>query len=315
MSSIERVENLKQLIRMAEPDFNQLARIHGAVNFARESSFALQALQNNSYLAQVAMGDQDSFKRAIINVAAIGLSLSPVFKLAYLVPRGKKVCLDISYRGFVQLATDIGAIKWAMAEVVCAQDTFEQGGFGQAPTHKFNPFSDRGEPVGAYCVAKTHDGEFLTTIMSAEEIISIRDRSESFKSGSGPWFTDRNEMIKKTVIRRAYKLWPMTDSRQRFDQAVDVSSDADPIDMNAAPSLPSASQMDARSVGLAEIRQLLGVLGRTEEKYIEHLTRSSRREIKKLDDLTDLEMSQAIIFLKSFAEAQMKKESAVENAG
>lgn len=311
MSNLERMENVKQLVRMAEPDFNKLAAIHGAVNFARESSFALQALQANSYLASVAMGDQDSLIKAIINVAAIGLSLSPVHKLAYLVPRNKKICLDISYRGFVQLATDIGAIKWAVAEVVCEKDAFEIGGFGKEPIHKFEPFKDRGEVVGAYCVAKTHDGEFLTTVMSADEIISIRARSESWKayerdnSKTNPWITDRNEMIKKTVIRRAYKSWPMTDSRKRFDQAIDVTNEADPMDMSLK--LVTESNASERESSIAKIRDMLKAIERTEEKFVEHQVRVCRRDIKKLEDMTDKELADATIMLNSLVDAKARK--------
>lgn len=305
---------MRQVIRMIEPDFNQLAKIHGAVNFARESSFALELLKSNSFLAGVAMGDQDSLKHAVVSVAAIGLSLSPVHKLAYLVPRGKKVCLDISYRGYVHLAIEAGSIKWAHAEVVREKDTFQLRGLGQEPIHNFEPFGDRGSVVGAYCVAKTHDGDFLTTTMTGDEILSIRDRSESWKSGKGgPWSTDEGEMIKKTVIRRAYKSWPMTDTRQRerMNVAIDVSSDFDPSEpIDANPALP-----DRRAESLAKIRTMLSELGRTEEKYVEHLVRVCRRDIKKLDDLTDQEISQAIIFLSSFVEAKKTKEVINEDAG
>ena len=304
-AALERFENVKQLVRLVEPDFNVLAKIHGAVNFEREASFALQLLQDNSYLADIAMSNQDSLKRAILNVAAIGLSLSPVHKLAYLVPRKKQICLDISYRGFVQLATDSGAIKFAMAEVVYERDTFQIQGIGKEPIHIRSPFAaDRGDVVGAYCVAKTHDGDFLTTTMSAEEIISVRERSESFKSGgNSPWATDRNEMIKKTVIRRAYKSWPMTDTRRRFDQAIDVSGEVDPIDFDSAPMLAPA-EPDKRDQGIQQIRSMCAEINRTEDKLIEHLTRTMRRDIKKLDDLTEIEISKATIFLQSLVDGQ-----------
>lgn len=320
MSNIERFENMKQLVKMAEPDFNQLAKIHNAVNFAREASFALEALKNNSYLAQVAMADQDSLRRAVINIAAVGLSLSPVHKHAYLVPRDKKVCLDISYRGYIQLAVDVGSIKWAHAEVVCEKDEFSLRGLGQEPVHKFEPFKDRGPIVGAYCVAKTHDGDYLTTFMTIAEIHSIRGRSSSWrayerdKSKTNPWVTDESEMLKKTVIKRAYKSWPLTDTRQRLDQAIDVSNEADPVDFTAPPPLVSA-EPDARDAAIVKIREMLVTLERSEEKFIAHLTRVCQRDIKKIEDLTENELSQAITMLSAFVDSKKQKEKSVEDVG
>src|SRR5690606_33352025 len=120
---------------------------------------------------------------AINNVAAIGISLNPARKQAYLVPRDNKVCLDISYIGLVDLATQSGSIAWAKAELVFEQDEFELGAPGCAPRHKFNPFAkDRGDCIGAYVVAKTPAGDFLTDAMSIDEINAIRDRSAAWKA-------------------------------------------------------------------------------------------------------------------------------------
>ena len=316
MSNIQRMENVQQIVLMAQPQFDELARIHNAVNFKREASFALQALTDSAYLAQVAMGNPDSLKRAIINVAAIGLTLSPVQKLAYLVPRDGKVCLDISYQGYIQLATDSGAIMWAVAEIVRKNDQYEFLGVGKEPAHKFKPFADdRGPIVGAYCVAKTHDGEFIVTQMSIEEIYSIRNRSQSWrafveKKKSTPWNTDETEMIKKTVLKRGYKSWPKTDSRHRLDSAIDVMNEADPIDLSPAPTPLVSSQRDG---SIARIRKSLETIDRTEERYLGHLERVFSRDIKSLDDLTEIELDQANIMLDQFVENKRAKEASNEN--
>lgn len=283
------------------------------MNYKKEASFALQYLTDNDFLATTAMGNQDSLKRSIINVAAIGLSLDPVKKLAYLVPRDKKVCLDISYRGYVQLAVDIGAVKWVSAEIVRKLDTFEYQGMNREPVHRFQPFGDRGDIVGAYCVAKTHDGEFILTMMTVEELLAIRDRSTSYKSGkNSPWTTDESEMIKKTVIKRAAKSWPMTDTRvkERFEQAIDVTND---INFNE-PTPTISSEVSERELKFQKMRDALVELGRTEEKLIEHLVRVNRREIKKLQDLTDIEISQAIVMLNQFVDQKLGKEQKNEVA-
>ena len=66
--------------------FNQ-ALSDQSITWQKEQQFAIQAFQKNGYLAKVAMGNPSSAQNAIINVAAIGITLNPAAKLAYLVPR------------------------------------------------------------------------------------------------------------------------------------------------------------------------------------------------------------------------------------
>jgi recombination protein RecT len=194
-----------------------------SINFEREAEFAVQILQENDYALKVAASNRQSVVNAVTNVAAIGISLNPAKKQAYMVPRDSKICLDISYRGLADLATASGSIRWVKTAIVYDTDKFALNGFDKPPEHQFNPFGkDRGEPVGAYVVVKTADGDYLTEAMSAEEINDIRDRSSAWKAWikdkkKCPWVTDWGEMAKKTVIKRAYKTWPKTD---RLDKAI-----------------------------------------------------------------------------------------------
>ena len=189
------------------------------LNFEREAEFAIQAFQNNDFCAKIALNNRQSVINAITNIAAIGISLNPAKRQAYLVPRDGRICLDISYMGLMDLAMSTGSIMWAQAEAVYAADSFALNGFDRPPTHQYNPFAkDRGEIVGCYVVVKTADGDYLTTCMSRDEIDGIMSRSQSAKSGkSSPWKTDYTEMAKKTVVKRAYKYWPKTD---RLDKAI-----------------------------------------------------------------------------------------------
>ncbi len=190
-----------------------------SLSFEREAGFAIQTIQSNDFMTKIASSNRQSVVNAVTNIAAIGISLNPAKKQAYLVPRDGKVCLDISYMGLMDLAMATGAIRWAQAELVHAQDRFELNGLDRAPLHSFNPFaSERGEVVGAYVVVKTADGDYLTTCMSRADIDSIMNRSQSVKSGkSSPWKTDYGEMAKKTVVKRAYKYWPKT---ERLENAI-----------------------------------------------------------------------------------------------
>ena len=196
-------------IYAARPKF-EAARADKDMNFEREAGFAIQILESNSFALSIAQRNRQSVVNAITNVAAIGLSLNPATKLAYLVPRKTGIVLEISYIGLVKLATDSGAVRWVKAGLVYEKDQFAIDGYGKPPSHDFDPFSkDRGAVVGVYCVAKTSDGDYLTDAMGIDEVYAIRDRSEAWKNGrKGPWATDEGEMVKKTIIKRAQKLWP-----------------------------------------------------------------------------------------------------------
>jgi recombination protein RecT len=194
-----------------------------SIEFEREASFAMQILSGSEYLMSVAMRNKASLQSAIVNVAAIGISLNPASKLAYLVPRKNQVCLDISYMGMMHLAQQTGAIVWGQSIAVRQQDTFELQGIDQPPVHKFNPFAeDRGDIIGVYVVVKCDNGDYLTHAMPISKVFEIRDRSEAWKSYQSkgtkcPWVTDEEEMIKKTCVKQAAKYWPR---RDRLDTAI-----------------------------------------------------------------------------------------------
>lgn len=210
-------------INAAKGDFEALLA-DNSIKFEQEAGFAMQILRNNDYSLGIATRNRDSVIAAVKNLAAIGISLNPAKKQAYLVPRGGAICLDISYMGLLDLAIASGSILWGQAVLVREADSFELQGFDKQPLHRRNPFApDRGDWIGVYVVVKTRDGDYLTETMTRDEVLEIRDRSEAWKSfmakkaKSCPWATDEGEMAKKTVIKRASKLWPKTD---RLDQAI-----------------------------------------------------------------------------------------------
>ncbi len=201
------------------------ALVDRSISFEREAGFAIQQLSRNDYTMRIAMENRQSVYDAVVNIAAIGISLNPAKKQAYLVPRDNRICLDVSYMGLMDLAMATGSVKWAQAALVHSADTFTLNGLDKPPTHVFNPFSkERGDVVGVYCTIKTIEGDYLTHTMTYDECTAIRDRSQawkSFKSGKaktpGPWGTDEGEMVKKTCVKQAYKYWPKT---ERLETAI-----------------------------------------------------------------------------------------------
>src|SRR6516164_979886 len=201
----------------------QAALSNRSLSFEREAGFAIQAISKNDYTLGIASKNRQSVVNAVTNIAAIGISLNPARKQAYLVPRKNEICLDISYMGLLDIAIESGSIKWGQCKIVRENDRFELNRLDELPTHTHNPFGkDRGSIVGVYIVVKTADGDYLTHTMEIEKVYDIRDRSESWKAYlskkvTSPWVTDEEEMIRKTCVKQAYKYWPKT---ERLDSAI-----------------------------------------------------------------------------------------------
>lgn len=220
--------DLIQFVKEQEPLFSS-ALTDQSLTWTKECQFAIQLFQRNQKLAETAIANPASAQNAIINVAAVGISLNPASKLAYLVPRDGMVCLDISYMGLLYIAQSSGVIKWGQCKLVHASDSYETLGLDKAPAHKYNPFAtpdDRGAVIGGYCTVKTSDGDYLTEEMSLAEIEDIRKVSKAGTSTKGPWVNFWSEMARKTIVKRAYKYWPRAD---RLDNAVDMLNETEGI--------------------------------------------------------------------------------------
>lgn len=213
-------------VTQAMPQFRRIADENKLVKWEEESQFAMQALTTNSSLQGCA---PETIQNAIINVAAVGLTLNPADGYAYLVPeynKGNKrsECqLRISFKGLIKAATDTGAVKWVRAEIVCKNDTFTYNGVDQKPTHQMEPFGDRGEPVGVYCVAKISDGEYLTDVMSWEEVQKIKSCAKT----QSVWTAWPMEMAKKAIIKRAAKQWPKTQESGILHKTIEVINETE----------------------------------------------------------------------------------------
>ncbi|MFZ2950928.1 MAG: RecT family recombinase [Desulfuromonadaceae bacterium] len=230
-----------ETIRKTEDKFHEITKASGTeVAFAVESMFAFQAVSRNDYTKGIAEKNLPSLRDAIINIASIGLSLNPAMQYAYLVPRDGAICLDISYKGLIKLATDTGSMLWVRADLVYERDQFTYRGPATAPTHEADVFGDRGAFVGVYCIAKTIEGDILVEVMTAKEIEQVRDTSQAWaKKKAGPWRDWFGEMTKKTIIKRASKTWPRSDKNDRLAQAVEVINQHEGF----APDVVDAVQM------------------------------------------------------------------------
>lgn len=226
----------KEHLDRVKPAFLEQSGLKEA-DFKREVSFAMQLASANPYLQTCT---PDSALKAILNVAQIGLTLNPVKKEAYLVPRWNsklsqnEVCLDPSYIGLIKLATDSGIVKSINCQIIYAGDEIEIDLSEEYNVKKHVPYfltgKEKGSIIGAYSVATLRDGSKHCEIMGREEIEAIRERSEgykAFKAGktkSNVWVSDEGEMFRKTVIKRHTKYLPK--SGDKLYKAIEISNHA-----------------------------------------------------------------------------------------
>lgn len=220
---------VKKAIADVRSEFEKL-QAEPAMRFEQEATWAEQILWKQEKVRTAAEKNLLSVQDALLNVAMVGVTLNPARKLAYLVPRDNSIVYDLSYLGLVELAVTLRVIRWAQAELVYTGEVFRRSGLDKAPVHEFDPFGDDRDNDdnlrGVYCVAKLHDGDFLTTSMKISEVWKIRDKSKGIGSEHSPWKAHPGEMVKKTVIKRAAKLWKTSDAvdnpvNNRLDRAID----------------------------------------------------------------------------------------------
>ena len=197
--------------------------------FTKECSFAMQHFNKNDYLAKSTI---PSKLEAVMNMAMIGLTLNPVLKLAYLVPRRKGsdvVChLEPSYQGLVKLITDTGSAKNVYAHLVYEGDEFQES-LGTEVNLIHTPKRKTTNIVLAYAVAVLQDGSKQVDVMPLDELNEIRGMSESYKAWEKNnnipciWNTHHGEMCRKTVIKRLCKYLPKTDHWEKISTAIDLT--------------------------------------------------------------------------------------------
>lgn len=187
---------------------------------------ALNELRGNDYLAKVAMSNPGSFVNAVVQASHLGLEIGGALGQAYLVPFKDEVKMMPGYRGLVALARRSGEISSISAEIVYENDVFDlELGLHTKVVHRPMLDGTRGEPKIVYMVAHFKNGGSHFEWMTVEEVMKIKARSSAVKSGKQtPWDTDRDEMIKKTVIRRGWKYLPMSIEMQDAEK-IQVSDD------------------------------------------------------------------------------------------
>jgi recombination protein RecT len=192
-----------------------------------ELGFAMQIFQNSPTLQGC---DPQSILNAVVNVARTSVTLNPVMRLAYLVPRKGKCVLDFSYMGLVAMLRDNNCIKSISAHIVYEDEEFDYDVAYNKITHKPSyakteeQHKSRGR-IGCYSRATLPNGEIVFEFMPMWEIEKVKRLSEGSNSKYSAWQTWEEEMIKKVVIKRHFKMLISGNPSEALTTALQVENE------------------------------------------------------------------------------------------
>lgn len=200
----------------------------------RLARIALTSMRTTPQLLECS---QQSLLGALMLSAQTGLEPGPLGHV-YLVPRRIKGQMEcqwmLGYKGIIELARRSGKIVSIEAREVCENDEFSYAyGLDEQLEHKPFMGGERGPIVAVWGLAKFKDGGHYFLVMSKADVDAAKGRSDSAKSGFGPWVTDYAAMARKTVIRRMMPFLPLSAEQATmiaFDERVNTRVDAHLLD-------------------------------------------------------------------------------------
>lgn len=249
---------LKLLFDKARPQILQALPSHLKSNPDRLRSIALTECRKTPKLREC---DPISFLGAIIQAAQLGLEPGPLGHY-WLVPKrvagNWEVVGMIGYRGMIDLARRSGQIESITAEVVRAGDEFSYE-LGLTPSLHHIPYDDDGDLTHVYAVARLKGGGAQFAVMSRKAVDRVKGGAVAGQSG--PWLSHFEEMARKTVIRRLFKLLPISIELARaidIDERAELGADQGNKDWLEVEHSVNAEQPTKESEASNEVTQPSG---------------------------------------------------------
>lgn len=196
------IDALKGTVKQMAPQFQAALPKH--ITVEKFNRVLLTAITQTPALVDC---DRASFFAACLRSAQEGLL--PDGKESALVPYGNKITYIPMIAGILKKVRNSGELATITAQIIHKNDAFKYwvDGDGEHLNHEPNLFSDRGEVIGTYAIAKTKDGAFYIEVMTSAQILPIKNKAPRGGPWSGPY---EHEMWKKTVLKRLSKRLPMS---------------------------------------------------------------------------------------------------------
>lgn len=210
-----------------------------------ELGFAMQIFQQSEYLQRC---DPTSILNAVVNVARTSITLNPVMRLAYLIPRKNRCVLEFSYMGLVAMLRDNGCIKSISAHIVYSDEEFEYNIAENKIMHKPNYAETEQEHnsrkiIGCYSRATLPNNEVVYEFMPMWEIEKVKRMSDGSDSKFSAWQTWKDEMIKKSVIKRHFKMLISGNPTEALSTALAIENENNQITSFTSPTTSKKSNL------------------------------------------------------------------------
>lgn len=199
--------------------------------FSAEKHYLGQLVARSDQLQRAVEESPQSLVTAMLDVAAMRLSLSPSLGQVYLIPQRAKADgpLEVqavpSYKGMETAILRDGIATSIVTQLVFENDVFMYGVNLDGPTLDFHmALGDRGKLIGGFCLIRLKNGDKHVEWMDEATLTACEKAALRKANGKVPpsWAGGfRSEMQKKCIVRRAIKHVGLTNMPEKVIESID----------------------------------------------------------------------------------------------
>lgn len=218
------------VFKVSAPAIRKLASKH--VNIERLMSLALEARARTPQLAQCSIESMVQFCKTCAQWGTDRVGAGGVWPVPFKNKNTGQYEMQAipDWRLLIGKAKSAGVITHASADIVRDGEEFDyERGLSPSLTHR--PKLGNQKPViAAYCVFVLPDGTRDFVVMDGEELGKIKRSSKA--SQIGPWVDWPEEMMKKSVVRRAMKQFQGAESANALNQMIEADDRVVGLDLD-----------------------------------------------------------------------------------
>jgi len=218
------------VFKASAPAIRKIASQH--VNIERLMSLALEARARTPLLAQCSIESMVQFCKTCAQWGTDRVGAGGVWPVPFKNKTTGQYEMQAipDWRLLIGKAKAAGVITHASADIVRDGEEFDYER-GLVPSLAHRPkLGNKEAVIAAYCVFVLPDGTRDFVVMDGEDLGKVRRSSKA--SQSGPWVDWPEEMMKKTVVRRAMKQFQGAESANALNEMIEADDRVVGLDLD-----------------------------------------------------------------------------------